>query len=278
MNLSSYKLVACDLDGTLLREDHTVSPENLLAIAEMDRLGIQFVPTTGRALAEMPCELLSSPHIRYYITSDGAAVFDKKTGEVVHSEYISEDMLRLIFSLTDKYTSYPVIHSGLCSYYNVERHTEENIKSSRLDAYTLKIVEDKNKPLFPFKESLLTMGKAEMGCIYFGRDEDLNFCKERLTESGKLSVAQTGKANFEVYSAKAGKGAALTALAKILAIPTESTVAIGDSKNDASLVGSAGLSLAMANASDDLKAIADEVICHYNEHCVKYVLEKFIKR
>ena len=95
MNLSSYKLVACDLDGTLLREDHTVSPENLLAIAEMDRLGVQFVPTTGRALAEMPCELLSSPHIRYYITSDGAAIFDKNTGEVVHSEYISEDMLRL---------------------------------------------------------------------------------------------------------------------------------------------------------------------------------------
>ena len=72
-----YKIVASDLDGTLLQYDGRVSAENWRAIEEMGKMGVQFVPASGRSFNEMPDELRESPLIRYYITSDGTTVYDK---------------------------------------------------------------------------------------------------------------------------------------------------------------------------------------------------------
>ena len=60
----NYKIVASDLDGTLLNKEQTVSEENLCAIAQMNRLGIEFVPTTGRGMSEVDLSLINSPDIR----------------------------------------------------------------------------------------------------------------------------------------------------------------------------------------------------------------------
>ena len=76
-NKRKYKIVASDLDGTLLNKEQAVSEENLCAISEMNRLGVEFVPTTGRAMNEIDLSLMKFPDIRYIIASDGAVVFDK---------------------------------------------------------------------------------------------------------------------------------------------------------------------------------------------------------
>ena len=66
-NKRKYKIVASDLDGTLLNKEQTVSEENLRAIAQMNSLGVEFVPTTGRGMNEIDLSLINSPDIRYKI-------------------------------------------------------------------------------------------------------------------------------------------------------------------------------------------------------------------
>ena len=75
----------------------------------------------------------------------------------------------------------------------------------------------------------------------------------------------------------AGKGNALYALAEHLNIPYEQTIAVGDSTNDSQMVEMAGLGLAMDNAFDELKAIADETICNNEHHAIDYILKNYIK-
>ena len=73
------KLVACDLDGTLLNDKGEVSRENLDAIKELTERGIYFVPASGRAYAELIPPLSENPYIRYYALSSGANLYDKES-------------------------------------------------------------------------------------------------------------------------------------------------------------------------------------------------------
>ena len=73
-----FKLIACDLDGTLLRDDSTVSAENFSAINTLVKSAVEFVVCTGRTFYEIPKELLECDDIRYIIYSDGSAAYDKK--------------------------------------------------------------------------------------------------------------------------------------------------------------------------------------------------------
>ena len=76
-----YKIIATDLDGTLLNSQGNVSPENWEAIRKLQELGVLVVPTTGRVFEELSLQLRESPLFRYYITSGGAAIYDKETGK-----------------------------------------------------------------------------------------------------------------------------------------------------------------------------------------------------
>ena len=73
----NYRLVATDLDGTLLDREGKISTENWSAIEEMKARRVHFVPASGRCLAELPVELRESELIRYYILSGGAVIYDK---------------------------------------------------------------------------------------------------------------------------------------------------------------------------------------------------------
>ena len=77
-----YQLIATDLDGTLLDETGRLSPKNLSALETLTRMGVTVVPASGRALEEMPKEILECPFFRYYIASNGAGIYDKETGLV----------------------------------------------------------------------------------------------------------------------------------------------------------------------------------------------------
>ena len=76
-----YKIVASDLDGTLLDSKGEVSAENLSAICELHARGAFFVPASGRSLSEIPRTLRDEESIRFYIHSSRAGIYDKKTGK-----------------------------------------------------------------------------------------------------------------------------------------------------------------------------------------------------
>ena len=71
-----YKLIASDLDGTLLNEQSRISRENLDAITALTEKGVYFVPSTGRTYTEIPEQITEHPSIRYFIYSNGSVIYD----------------------------------------------------------------------------------------------------------------------------------------------------------------------------------------------------------
>lgn len=273
---NSYKIVASDLDGTLLGNNQRVSRENTVAIAEMRKLGVNFVPATGRTLSEIPCEIMHCSDIRYIITSDGAAVWDKKSEKMIITRYIPTDVVKFILDTLKSCNSYPLAHKDGKNYYDIEKHKTNILDDCRVGEYFRYIINKTAYSATDFYDYLVNSEDVEMLCIFFEKDEDLEKCKRIFLDTGKLCVAQSDPHNLEVYLSVAGKGNALKALSDSLGVDISDTIAAGDSTNDISLVKAAGLGLAMGNACDELKAVADKIICNNSEHSAKYILENFI--
>ena len=270
-----YKIVASDLDKTLLGPDKTVSKENWAAIAAMHERGVHFVPASGRAYEEMPRELLDSPLIRYYITSDGTTVYDKHTGithELPMSRELAHHVLRKVFS----YDVCTMVHADTRSYVDEKTHSEAayasyNMSRSWVDfSLTMEVVV-KDLERFAYE-----LPAVQAVIPFFKNMEDLKDCMAYFQRDPRVLVAQSAEYNLEIFDASAGKGNALMLLARLLNIDPADTIAVGDSTNDYTMVKAAGLGLAVENAVPELKAVADTVICDYRRHSAKYILEHYI--
>ena len=99
----SYKLFACDLDGTLLDDNSNVSKDNFDAIEQMTKDGIEFALCTGRTFYEIPQSLRDFQSIRYIIYSDGSVIYDKKKNKNVYEHYIDMQTLIRLYNLLSSY-------------------------------------------------------------------------------------------------------------------------------------------------------------------------------
>ncbi len=269
-----YKIVASDLDGTLFNKKGEISEENFEAIKTMYDKGFYFVPCSGRSYGEMPSILKENPYIRYYIGSDGATIYDKET-DTTYSTTLTKEESRLIL---DKIYTYPInmmIHANNRSYVDADTHTAESYREHNCSENWIKFIFEMNEVMPNYKEFAYNTD-IEMFCIFFKNHSDILECKEYFSKNTDFLTAQSHKYNFEIFSKNAGKGNAILKLADILGVDKKDTIAVGDSTNDFTMIEKAGLGLAMQNAVDELKVIADTVICSNDEHSAKYILENFL--
>ncbi len=270
----NYRLVACDLDGTLLDGSGKVGNENWKAIEEMGKRGIHFVPSSGRSFMELPAELRESDLIRYYILSGGAVIYDKAQDRFEMICPKKETKNRVL----DLFFQYPLCllaHTGRESCVDADLHDAKSYRSFSLNPYWVEFALEKEKPVDRFKDFVYGLESIPMMVAFFRNMEDLNTCKKLLEKEEEILVVQSDPCNLEVVSRKAGKGNSLLRLARWLGIPREATIAVGDSSNDRTMLEEAGLSLAMSNAMPEMKAISHQVICDNNSHCAAYILKHF---
>ncbi len=275
-NKRKYKIVASDLDGTLLNKEQTVSEENFCAISEMKRLGVEFVPTTGRSMNEIAPSLINCSDIRYIITSNGAVAFDKNIGKTILTHYFSKDIVSLVLETLRPYNVFILAKENGRSYFDKNKYNPEFLNTCGIDAYFGHIISKHAEAIENFESFLLSSNEIEMFVLFFEFDEATCCCKQIFEDSGKLCAAHANIGYLEVYSSDAGKGKTLIALADMLGVDIADVIAVGDSENDSSMIEEAGLGLAVANACDTLKELADQTICDNSEHIAKYVLENLI--
>ena len=270
-----YKIIASDLDGTLLKHD-AISEENENAIKELINKGVYFVPATGRAFDELPKHLKETELFRYYIVSDGAQIYDKVKNEMFEFSMNKEKTKQIL----DKLFSYDIclfVHHDIYSYCNKQKHEAEIYKSYNMNKHWVEFSLAKEVVVENLKDFVYSLDEIPLFVPFFKNMEDLLECKAYFEKDDELLVAQTDPHNLEIFSVRAGKGNSLLRLADILGVDKKATIAVGDSTNDYTMVKMAGLGLAVENAVDELKKVADKVICNYKAHTAKYILENFIK-
>ena len=268
----AFKLIASDIDGTLVGEDSIVSKENLAAIKKMREMGIHFVPTTGRSYYEIPEALIACEDIRYYITSNGACIYDKEKDEATFFSLSGEKVKELI-SITEDYDVCYTAHKDKLAYFDQRISEEEMMYFSIEKAYRDVFLQMTHfEDIYDFTKD----DKTEMFVAFFHDMDERLACIERLKKVEGVTVTGSIPYNVEIISSKATKGNSLTRLLEQLSIKKEECIAVGDSPNDLTLLPAAGLPLAVENASPLLKEKASHVICHQSEHIAKYILENFL--
>lgn len=272
--MKNYKIVASDLDGTLLNNASQVSRENIEAIARLTARGVWFVPCSGRTFAEIPAEIRENENIRYIIHSNGAVVLDKQTGHRIQtcvSNALAHEIMDL---LTTCQTHITIRCDGNCyvdsRYQTPEAFNYYNVIEAHVDC-----VRNYAQHRDDFVQMAYGFDNAEVFSAFFHSYEEKMTCKKKLEATGKLRVVEASEYNIEIMNIEAGKGNALYALCDLLGVDYTETISMGDSDNDSSVTQAAGLGLAVENACDSLKAIADEMICSNEDHAVAYVLNHY---
>lgn len=267
----NYKILACDLDGTLLDDCGRISEKNRAAIKAIAEGGGYFVPSTGRSFSEIPGELRESPYVRYAICSGGASVIDTEDMKG-YGFYIEPTIAGAALEIARSYRCHPTLRaSGKC-------YVEGRLKNP--EAYKLyNVCEPHIRVLEDYAEEVedigsLCKGEVEMLSLFFCDDGERAACGERLRSLG-LRVIDSWEHNLEVFSMEAGKGNALIRLAGLLSVPREGTAAMGDSLNDLTMIEDAGLGIAVANACPELKAAAKVTVCSNSEDAVYHVMKSY---
>ena len=252
----SIKLIALDLDGTLLTTDKRITARTRAAIEECEKRGIEIVPATGRAMRAVPAEILELPGVRYGIFTNGASVWDIREEKSIAAQYIDWQTALKAIEILERY---PMLYDlyiegrGICEAQFLERLEEfgvppENcriIRSSRqpvpnLIAYLKEFHPPVQKINLIFREKAV---KAEV--------------RRELSQIDALSVTSSLPWNLEVNAQGATKGGGLELLRAHLNISSEETMAVGEGENDLPMLQAAGLGIAMENGADFLKKQAD---------------------
>ena len=273
--MKDIKIIALDLDGTLLNSNKELSRRNYHALEEAARRGIQIVPTTGRYYGALPQVIREMPFVNYVITINGAQVRDLRSGEVLYNAEIPWQQAIEIMSFMD---TLPVIYD---CYMNDEAFMtaalKEKINEHTTDPHYRKMLYELRQPVPELKEFVAQRQMDIQKTQFFTMDGELRrrMLEELPQRFENLSVSSALLHNVEINNIRANKGDAVLALAAHLGYTADNVMSFGDGSNDVPMLRAAGLGVAMANAFDDVKTHADYITGHCDEDGVADAIEKF---
>lgn len=265
----SYKMVFSDMDGTLLHNGTEISVENLSAIQKAVDKGVEFVLCTGRGVfgVERYLEELGLRGRKgYAICQNGATVYDLQTMQpTIRRSFPPEWFVEIAKTAREL---------ELELYYYDDRNFMTERPTKQVQKYC-KVMRTEMRIL----ENPMDYDGKFTKCLASGPREKLAQLREQVQPllEGRLDTFFSSEIYLEFVRQGVNKGNALAETAEKAGVALTDVIAIGDSDNDRSMLLRAGLGVAVRNAEEDVKAIADYVTersCE--ENAVAEVLEKFI--
>ena len=270
------RLIALDLDGTLLNTEKRLSDRSCEALTRAAAAGIEIVPTTGRFFDGIPEAVRTLPFLRYAITINGAAVFDVRRGENLTK---AELPLERALEIMEAVEGLPVLVD--CYQDNagwMSRSMWERVEDFVDLPYARRLVRETRRPIPDLTAMLRARGRGVQKLQLIVKDPDLRtrLLRELPERYPHLSVTSSWANNVEINDADAHKGRALQSLAERLGLRPDQTVAFGDGLNDVTMLRAAGLGVAMANACPEALAAADAVTADCDHDGVAAAIEKYV--
>lgn len=268
------KLIASDMDGTLLNHNHKIPKENVKLINFAKNQGIEFVVATGRAYYEaLPA--LNEENINCDVISfNGGVVYDKNGNIISITPMLPKDLYYTIEILKSFDISYQLYTKNTIYTTSIETDINAYIDLIRSNGYEPDVEHLRAEAQQKLEVGYIT--EVENIELYLNEKENppikiiaisndiskLENAAKLLSENTSISVTSSGANNIEIMHKNATKGKALKEIAKIYGINLENAVAIGDNLNDQAMLDIVGYSVAMKNGNIKLKEQA------------KYVTEK----
>ncbi|PQP80969.1 phosphoglycolate phosphatase [Paenibacillus sp. PCH8] len=245
MSELKYKLLALDMDGTLLNDNHEITQETAKWIQIAIRRGVHVCLSTGRAVFHaMPYAVqlgLETP----MVTVNGSEVW--KAPHDLHMRHLMDPaLIRQMQEIGEKYNSWYWAYS-VEELFNRDRWTD-NIES--------------------------------LEWLKFGFNTEVDEVRHQimmeLQQMGGLQMTNSSPVNIEINPAGISKASGVAEVCKLLGIQMSEVVAVGDSLNDLSVIEAVGLGVAMGNAQEQVKEAADLVIASNNEDGIAHLIREHI--
>lgn len=269
----SYKLVAIDMDGTLLNSKGMVSDRTRQAIYDAGKKGVYVVLATGRILKSAINHSMELNLNKPIISSNGAIIVDENKN-IIYERPMKLDAVEKVIKLGQSENIYYHFYNEDSFYANtyIEEvlnfyNTEDSKKNGR--EIKVNIFQD-------VKE--ITGNNINVYKFLFIDDNrnKLDSLKEKLMDVNDISVCSSWGNNLEVMDLEVSKGKGLEYLCNRLNIPSDQVIAIGDNENDISMIEYAGLGVAMGNGVEKTKSLADLITKTNDEDGVAKIIEKYI--
>ena len=256
---NKIKLLALDLDGTVLRSNNTLSDKVKSAIESANYSGITIAAASGRPFSSMPKEILDMPEFEYYIASNGAAIYDKN-GKKLRSVTLKKKDVIKILKLTEDYDLIweAFLEGETCTdirYYNdpmsygCTAAYVDYVRSSRGTSDDMRgYIYDNRKRL----------DSVEFVSIDRELREKLRYMIEKNIPT--FYVTSSSKNFVEIMDGAATKANGLNFICDLLDIPLENTAAAGNADNDVDMIVEAGLGVAVKNATPKCLNAADILV------------------
>jgi Cof subfamily protein (haloacid dehalogenase superfamily) len=259
----NYKLIAYDIDDTLLKSDLSVSCRTLDAIARANEKGVLNCVATGRMYR-------ATEKIRGYglfgpaVCFGGAQIIDPKSGEVIFERCIENDLAQRIVQFAREHDLYVMAYDDKTYYYEYPCEYSEFYERLSGFAGVQANLED------------LTLHTPKMLLIGDAQRIEQTMPHARQAFGDELYISKSRATFMELVDKTVSKGLALEQIGKLYKIPKEQMIALGDGLIDVSMVDYAGLGIAMENAVDEVKAVADYITASNDEDGVALAIEKFV--
>lgn len=258
--MSTYKLMAIDMDGTMLNSNKLITLATKQTIDQALKQQKHIVLSTGRALSELSEYKNELNNLQYGICESGALIYDFKNQQAIHYEIFSKELINKILEVIDhKDIMLHFFSKGQSFIANGILPKMENYQMGQYQPLFKKVAKQIDNHLDYLKEH-----QVEKINLYH-RDEASRQQTYELLKNLPLSLAFAEKTSLEISPISATKGKGLIKLCKYLDLDISKTIAIGDSDNDIDILKTAGLAIAMKNANDKVKNICN-IIVNDNDH------------
>lgn len=265
----NYKMIVLDLDDTLLRDDHTISPRTKKALMDAQEAGIKVVLASGRptfAMTHIAKELELEKYGSFILSFNGAKITNCATEEILFSSTLTPETVHELYEISKQ--------EGVW----IHTYVGDDIVTPASNKYTDIEGEITGMPIVEAANFVEAIQEPVVKVLMVDDPEKLIALEGKLQPQleGELNVVRSKPYFLEFTESGVDKGTSLHHLIQKLGIKQEEVIAIGDSYNDQAMIEFAGLGVAMGNAPDDIKAIADHVTDTNMEDGVAKVVETYM--
>lgn len=268
------KLIAVDIDGTLVNSKKELSIRTKEVVCRAIDQGILVIPCTGRVASGIPKCITKELDISYIISANGANIWDVKQNQSIYSEGMDNKYAASMLAIIEEYDCFFDVFIAGSAFAEEERLSISNryVGNNEFNKYIV----DTRFGVIDLKNFVIASNQQVEKINLFFRDLEIRTkVLKRLQPFSECQISSGIPTNIEITRKGIHKGQTLQDLAATYNITTDEIMAIGDGENDLDMLGIAGVSVAMENAVESVRRIVDYVTKSNEEDGVAYAIEKY---
>ncbi|MCL1949381.1 MAG: Cof-type HAD-IIB family hydrolase [Turicibacter sp.] len=278
------KLIAIDMDGTLLSSDKKISAENKLALQEAIDAGHQVMICTGRHHDSL-LTFLKDENLSFPISASNGA-FTQTDEKIIHETSMEYATAARLFEWLQSHR-YPFkfyTNRGAFSerdFLQLAKEANQKVPVQEGEHWEWEVFLDHQRksnltPISSFNQVEKGNIRIYKFFVYTPEIEKKSALKDWLQELGGTHFTSSMDDNVEIMGVDGHKGTGITQMAQHFGIPLSDTIAIGDNHNDIPMLKTAGTAIAMGNAEPEVKALCDYTTKSNDEGGVAFAIREFV--